>query len=295
MKLRTMLLQESELAVPASPYLDAYADMRPTQGFTFQALGGATAQAAQDLFPAFTLAEKDVSSRSAIAAEKVVQHPAKILSLVHRSEISGAAKLSAQTSPSTIIAAAKARLALKPAAAATAQAKAPARTQSLSAGRRTIHLGEKFRRGSPAAQDGTAALSVRNPREAEREAAVQRLTLKHASLQVPAAYQSPAPPPPPQPLPSASPISIVRRAVALGFRQACPWQSSGRPLRSKPTSIRAMRSPLPPGHQGRGQGPVGRPVRRGQVMHGRTAARRPQIGRAGWDGLWVCRAVHCEM
>mmetsp|Transcript_66842 Transcript_66842/g.178691 ORF Transcript_66842/g.178691 Transcript_66842/m.178691 type:complete len:284 (+) Transcript_66842:100-951(+) len=60
----------------------------------------------------------------------------------------------------------------------------PARTQSLSGGsssssHRTIHLGERYRRTSTIADSGAA----QDPRQAVRDAAVERLTIKHATIQ----------------------------------------------------------------------------------------------------------------
>ena len=184
MKLKTMLLLESKLAVPSSPYLDAYADMRPAQAFTFdQALGGATSEAAQDILPAFALSETGISSRSAMSTngKQVLRSTSELSHAL--SNLSELSKRGGRTLPPTLITAAKARVAAD--LSVQAGAKSSARTQSLSSTRRTIHLGEKFRRGGndAAAQDGTAALAARDPREAEREAAVQRLTVKHASLQ----------------------------------------------------------------------------------------------------------------
>ena len=189
---QSMLWLASDLAVPASPYLDAYADMRPVQALALDpAISGV---AAQDLLPAFALEETGASSRPSSlhrAAQSLHSTPAVAHSLkpptrpvIHNTG----------TLPPALAAAALARMAAKTREVkASAQETAPrkagalsaARTQSLSAARRTIHLGEKFRRaGGGPTSDATAALAARDPHEAEREAAVQRLTLKHASLQV---------------------------------------------------------------------------------------------------------------
>jgi hypothetical protein len=134
-----MLWLESDLAVPAQPYLDAYADMRPAQAFAFDADGAAAA--AQAILPAFSLSETAVNAgpahraaaaaaavASALKKRRVAKPPRAQPAAAAAAAKPETAKPASALLPPALLSAAKARSA----AAAAAAAQAPPPTHALS-------------------------------------------------------------------------------------------------------------------------------------------------------------------